>query len=340
MIIILSSSASARNRDDIIENLKARNFGVHVSEGVEKTIIGVIGAMPEDKASIAEQFEALPFVERCVSISAPYKLVGKSFRPEGTRINVRGVEIGGPKAIIMAGPCTVESEQQILESARIVKAAGAHILRGGAYKPSTSPYSFHGHGVDGLKMLAAARDETGLPVITEVMDARDLPHVAEYADILQIGARNAQNYTLLTEVGMSRVPVMLKRGMSVRLEEWLQAAEYIASKGNYQIMLCERGIRTFETYTRNTFDINAFPALAELTHLPVVADPSHGTGKASLVSAITKAAFAAGADSAIIEVHPHPEKALKDGAQSLNPAAFEQLMAELRVLLPALGRTL
>ena len=340
MIIILSGTASERNRNDIIDNLKQRGFGIHLSEGVEKTIIGVIGAMAEDKLAIQEQFEALPFVERCVPISAPYKLVGKSFRPEGTVIDVRGVKIGGGTTVIMAGPCTVESEAQILASAHIVKAAGANILRGGAYKPSTSPYSFHGHGVDGLKMLAAARAETGLPIITEVMDARDLPHVAEYADILQIGARNAQNYTLLREVGNSRIPVMLKRGMSMRLEEWLQAAEYIASQGNYQIMLCERGIRTFENYTRNTFDINAFPALAELTHLPVISDPSHGTGKASLVAAVTKASFAAGADGAIIEVHPQPEKALKDGAQSLNPAQFESLMADLAKLLPALGRSL
>ncbi len=339
MIIILTASASDRNRRDIIENLEARGFGVHLSEGVEKTVIGVIGAMDEQKAQIAEQFEALPFVERCIPISQPYKLVGRSFRPEGSTVNVRGVVIGGKQAVVMAGPCTVETEAQILESARAVKKAGAHILRGGAYKPSTSPYSFHGHGVDALKMLAAARAETGLPIITEVMDARDLETVCEYADILQIGTRNAQNYTLLRAVGECRTPVMLKRGMSAKLEEWLQAAEYIASGGNYNIMLCERGIRTFETYTRNTFDINAIPALKELTHLPVIADPSHGTGKASLVSAVTRAAVAAGADGVIVEVHPHPEKALKDGAQSLTPAVFDQLMADLRLLAPVVGRS-
>ncbi len=340
MIIILSSNATERNREDIVANLKARGFGIHVSEGVEKTLVGVIGAMDEQKAEIAEQFEALPFVERCVAISQPYKLVGKSFRPEGTTINVRGVVIGGEKAVVMAGPCTVETEPQLMESARVVKAAGAHILRGGAYKPSTSPYSFHGHGVDALKMLAAARAETGMPIITEVMDARDLETVCEYADILQIGTRNAQNYTLLRAVGQCRTPVMLKRGMSSRLEEWLQAAEYIASNGNYDILLCERGIRTFETYTRNTFDVNAIPALKELSHLPVIADPSHGTGKASLVPAVTKAAITAGADGVIVEVHPQPEKALKDGAQSLNPAAFEQLMSDLRRIAPAVGRSL
>jgi 3-deoxy-7-phosphoheptulonate synthase len=225
-----------------------------------------------------------------------------------------------------------------METARAVRAAGAHILRGGAYKPSTSPYSFHGHGEDALKMLAAARDETGMPVITEVMDARDLDVVCRYADILQIGTRNAQNYTLLREVGRCATPVMLKRGMSAKIEEWLQAAEYIAQGGNYQILLCERGVRTFETYTRNTFDVNAIPALKELTHLPVIADPSHGTGKASLVPAVTKAAVAAGADGVIVEVHPHPEKALKDGAQSLTPDAFARLMNDLRRLAPAVGR--
>ena len=340
MIIILTSNATERNREDIVENLKARGFGIHLSQGVEKTIIGVIGALDEQKLEVAEQFEALPFVERCVPISQPYKLVGKSFKPEGTKINVRGVVIGGEQTVMMAGPCTVETEAQLMESALAVKKAGAHILRGGAYKPSTSPYSFHGHGVEALKMLAQARQETGMPVITEVMDARDLEVVCEYADILQIGTRNAQNYTLLREVGRCRTPVLLKRGMSSRIEEWLQAAEYIASNGNYDIMLCERGIRTFETYTRNTFDINAIPSLKELSHLPVIADPSHGTGKASLVPAVTRAAFAAGADGAIVEVHPHPEKALKDGSQSLTPAAFEQLMQELRQIVPAVGRTL
>ena len=339
MIVILSSSATERNRQDIVENLQQRGYGVHVSVGVEKTIIGIIGIGPEEKVEISDQFEALPFVDRCVPVSAPYKLVGKAFRPEGTQINVRGVIIGGEKAVMMAGPCTVETEEQLMEAAHAVKAAGAHILRGGAYKPSTSPYSFHGHGVEALKMLANARKETGLPIITEVMDVRDVQLVCEYADILQIGTRNAQNYNLLREVGKVQTPVLLKRGMSSKIEEWLQAAEYIASSGNYNIMLCERGIRTFETYTRNTFDINAIPALKELSHLPVIADTSHGTGKASLVDAVTLGAFAAGADGAIIEVHPHPEKALKDGAQSLTPAAFSEMMRKLNLLLPVVGRS-
>jgi 3-deoxy-7-phosphoheptulonate synthase len=339
MIVILSSSATERNRQDLVDNLQQRGYGVHVSVGVEKTIIGIIGIGPEEKAEVSDQFEALPFVDRCVPVSAPYKLVGKPFRPEGTTINVRGVIIGGEKAVMMAGPCTVETEDQLMESAHAVKKAGAHILRGGAYKPSTSPYSFHGHGVEALKMLANAREETGLPIITEVMDVRDVEVVCQYADILQIGTRNAQNYNLLREVGKVQTPVLLKRGMSSKIEEWLQAAEYIASSGNYNIMLCERGIRTFETYTRNTFDINAIPALKELSHLPVIADTSHGTGKASLVDAVTLGAFAAGADGAIIEVHPHPEKALKDGAQSLTPTAFEIMMQKLNQLLPVVGRS-
>jgi 3-deoxy-7-phosphoheptulonate synthase len=340
MVIVLAPGATERNRDDIVENLKQRGYGVHVSVGAQQSIIGVIGVDIEQKAELADQFEALPFVEKCVAISRPYKVVDKAFRPEGSRINVRGVVIGGDNAVVMAGPCTVETEEQLMEAARAVRAAGAHILRGGAYKPSTSPYSFHGHGVEALKMLAAARAETGMPIITEVMDVRDVEVVCEYADILQIGTRNAQNYNLLREVGQVKTPVMLKRGMSSKIEEWLQAAEYIASQGNYDILLCERGIRTFETYTRNTFDINAIPALKELTHLPVVADPSHGTGKASLVPAVTLAAFAAGADAAIIEVHPHPEKALKDGAQSLTPAAFANLMGALGKLAPIIGRRL
>ncbi len=340
MVIVMKPGATTRNWEDVIENLESRGYQVHLSVGAMQTIIGVIGVDIEQKAELFDQFEALPFVEKCIAISRPYKLVDKAFRPEGTKINVRGVVIGGDTAIIMAGPCTVETEEQLMEAARAVKAAGAHILRGGAYKPSTSPYSFHGHGVAALKMLADARAETGLPIITEVMDVRDVEVVCEYADILQIGTRNAQNYNLLREVGKVRTPVMLKRGMSNKIEEWLQAAEYIASQGNYDIMLCERGIRTFETYTRNTFDINAIPSIKELSHLPIIADPSHGTGKASLVSAVTLAAFAAGADGAIIEVHPNPAKALKDGAQSLAPHAFDALMNNLRELAPVIGRRL
>lgn len=340
MVIVMKPDATERNREDIIQNLESRGYDIHVSVGAVQTIIGVIGVGIEQKAELFDQYEALPFVEKCIAISRPYKLVDKAFRPEGTQINVRGVIIGGDTGVIMAGPCTVETEEQLMEAAHAVRKAGAHILRGGAYKPSTSPYSFHGHGVPALKMLANARAETGMPIITEVMDVRDVDVVCEYADILQIGTRNAQNYNLLREVGKVKTPVMLKRGMSSKIEEWLQAAEYIASQGNYNIMLCERGIRTFETYTRNTFDINAIPAIKELSHLPIIADPSHGTGKASIVSPVTLAAFAAGADGAIIEVHPNPAKALKDGAQSLTPQAFESLMESLAQLLPVFGKHL
>ncbi len=269
MIIVLEAGATQAERDELIADLKSRGYGVHLSEGVERTIVGVIGTPDRDKEELVEQFAALPYVERVVPILKPYKLVGKPFKPEGTVINVRGVQIGGGSLCIMAGPCTVESPEMLFETAEYVKANGAHILRGGAFKPSTSPYSFHGLGEAGLRLLAEARDRTGLPIITEVMDTRDVEMVGNYTDIFQIGTRNMTNFSLLREVGTARKPVMLKRGWASTIEEWLQAAEYIASQGNYQIILCERGIRTFETYTRNTFDINAIPAIKELSHLPM-----------------------------------------------------------------------
>ncbi|MBV9848732.1 MAG: 3-deoxy-7-phosphoheptulonate synthase [Armatimonadetes bacterium] len=343
MIVILSSGATKENLQHITRMLEERGYAVHVSEGVERTIVGAVGvpADPTQKAAVMEQFEALPYVDRVVPVSKPYKVVNKQFHPDPTVINVRGIKIGDPTSVVMmAGPCTVETEEQLMESARAVKAAGAHILRGGAYKPSTSPYSFHGHGEAALKMLAAAREELGMPIITEVMDVRDVELVCEYADILQIGTRNMANFNLLREVGKTQTPVMLKRGMAATIEEWLQAAEYIASQGNKNVMLCERGIRTFETYTRNTFDINAVAAVKELSHLPIIADPSHATGKASLVNAVSRAALAAGADGLIIEVHPNPEKALKDGAQSLLPEAFVKLMHDLAPIAGAVGRRL
>ncbi|MGQ9486420.1 MAG: 3-deoxy-7-phosphoheptulonate synthase [Armatimonadota bacterium] len=340
MIIVLTPQATERDIDELTENLKARGFGVHTSRGVERTIVGCIGVMDTEKADLSEQLQALPYVERVVIISKPYKLVGRDFRPEGTKIQVRGVEIGGDRLTIMAGPCTIESEEQLMQTARFVKKMGAHILRGGAYKPSTSPYSFHGMGEEGLKLLAAAREETGMPIVTEVMDTRDVELVARYADILQVGTRNMTNFSLLKEIGNTRVPVLLKRGWASLIEEWMQAAEYIASRGNYNIILCERGIRTFETYTRNTFDINAIPVAKDLSHLPVIADPSHGTGKASLVPAVAAAAIAAGADGIIVEVHPQPERALKDGPQSLRFEAFEEMMKRLQQLAPAVGRSI
>ena len=343
MIVILSSEATKENLQHVTQMLEERGYAVHLSEGVERTIVGAVGVPtdPTQKAAVMEQFEALPYVDKVVPVSKPYKVVNKQFHPDPTVINVRGVKIGDPGFVVMmAGPCTVETWEQLMESAHAVKAAGAHILRGGAYKPSTSPYSFHGHGEAALKMLAAAREELGMPIITEVMDVRDVELVCNYADILQIGTRNMANFNLLREVGKTQTPVMLKRGMAATIEEWLQAAEYIGSQGNMNIMLCERGIRTFETYTRNTFDINAVAAIKELSHLPMIADPSHATGKSSLVSAVSRAAVAAGADGLIVEVHPNPEKALKDGAQSLLPDAFQKLMHDLKPIVEAVGRHL
>lgn len=338
MIVILSPRATEAELEELVNSLKERGYGVHVSKGVEKTIVGAIGALDTEKLIVAEQLSSLTYVERVVPILNPFKLVSREFHPDKTIISVRGVDIGGQKVAVMAGPCSIESEEQMLEVATAVQAAGANILRGGAFKPSTSPYSFHGLGEDGLKMLATARDATGMPIITEVMDVRDVELVAGYADILQIGTRNMANFSLLQEVGKLKKPVMLKRGMSSTIEEWLQAAEYIANRGNYEIILCERGIRTFETYTRNTFDVSAIPAVLGLSHLPIVADPSHGTGRFQLVGPVAKAAVASGADGLMIEVHPHPEKALKDGAQSLTPDNFAQLMKETAAVARAVGR--
>ena len=338
MIIIMARSATETDLQELLTNLKDRGYGVHLSQGVEKTIVGVIGAHDDAKPMIAEQLSSLDYIERVVPILKPYKVVGREFHPDKTIVRVGGVDIGGQKIVVMAGPCSIESEEQTLEVARAVKAEGASILRGGAFKPSTSPYSFHGLGEDALKMMAVAREETGLPIITEVMDTRDVELVARYADILQIGTRNMANFALLQEVGIVKKPVMLKRGMSSTIEEWLQAAEYIANRGNYEIILCERGIRTFETYTRNTFDVSSIPAVNGLSHLPIIADPSHGTGKFQLVGPVSKAAVAAGADGLMIEVHPHPEKALKDGAQSLTPNNFGELMKQLSAVARAVGR--
>lgn len=340
MIIVLRQGVTEDQIAALESILRDRKLGVHLSRGVETTIVGAIGLLDEEKGAMAEQLLALDYVERVIPITKPYKVVGRHFRPEGTVIEVRGARIGGGQLCVMAGPCTVESAEMLLQTARHVKAEGAHVLRGGAFKPSTSPYSFHGMGEEALRILAEARDETGLPIITEVMDPRDVELVARYADILQVGTRNMANFTLLREIGERRVPVMLKRGWASTIEEWLQAAEYIASRGNYQIILCERGIRTFETYTRNTFDINAIPAVKELSHLPIIADPAHGTGKAALVAAVARGAVAAGADGVMVEVHPAPERALKDGAQSLSFDRFSHLMQGLRSLAPALGRSL
>ncbi|MGC8835094.1 MAG: 3-deoxy-7-phosphoheptulonate synthase [Armatimonadota bacterium] len=338
MVILPKPGCTDEQLQEILRLLDSLGYSAHISRGVERTVIGAVGAPDSDRSAAIERLESLPQVERVVPVLKPYKLVSRDFQPQNTVVRVGNVAIGDGSLTVMAGPCTVESRDQLLQTAKVVKEAGAKILRGGAYKPSTSPYSFQGLGVEGLKLLSEARAETGLPVITEVLDPRDVEVVCEHADILQIGARNMSNFSFLKEVGSTRKPVMLKRGMSATLEEWLHAAEYIAVRGNTQILLCERGIRTFETATRNTFDINAIPAVQQLSHLPVVADPSHGTGRRSLVGPVARAAVAAGADAVIVEVHPEPSKALKDGAQSLTFEDFRVMMKELKCIASALGR--
>ena len=335
MFIVMQQRHTEGELADILERLTQMGFSGHVSQGVERTVVGVVGrTYPELK----ETLEMWPGVDEVVPISRPHKLSGREFQPHDTVIKVGDVTIGGEVLVVMAGPCAVETEEQILEAARAVKAAGANILRGGAFKPSTSPYSFRGLGQDGLELLAQARQETGMPVITEVMTPQDVELVSRYADILQVGARNMQNFTLLDEVGKTQKPVMLKRGMSATIQEWLLSAEYILVQGNRQVMLCERGIRTFETYTRNTMDVSAIPIIKKLSHLPIIADPSHGTGKWHLVTPLSLAAVAAGADGLMIEVHPRPDQALKDGAQSLTFDNFQQLMAQVVPVAASVGR--
>jgi len=335
MFIVMQQRHTEGELADILERLTQMGFSGHVSQGVERTVVGVVGrTYPELK----ETLEMWPGVDEVVPISRPHKLSGREFQPHDTVIKVGDVTIGGEVLVVMAGPCAVETEEQLLEAARAVKAAGATILRGGAFKPSTSPYSFRGLGKDGLDLLAQARQETGMPIITEVMTPQDVELVSRYADILQVGARNMQNFSLLDEVGKTQKPVMLKRGMSATIQEWLLSAEYILVQGNRQVMLCERGIRTFETYTRNTMDISAIPIIKKLSHLPIIADPSHGTGKWHLVTPLSLAAVAAGADGLMIEVHPRPDQALKDGAQSLTFDNFQQLMAQVVPVAASVGR--
>ena len=337
MIIIMKQSATGAQIVNVTARIEQLGCRTHLSEGEERTIIGVIGnGRPLDR----EQIERMAGVERTVPILRPFKLASRQFHPQDTVVTVNGVPIGGRQVVVMAGPCAIESRDQLLETARAVKEAGALILRGGAFKPRTSPYSFQGLGEEGLRLLAEAREETGLPAVTEVMDPQMVPLVTGYADILQVGARNMQNYALLHAIGETQWPVLLKRGMMSTIEELLMAAEYILSHGNDHVILCERGIRTFEPYTRNTLDISAVPLLKQLSHLPVVVDPSHGTGKWELVEPVSRAAVAAGADGLIIEVHPHPDEALSDGAQSLKPARFTTLMQSLRPVAEAVGRVL
>lgn len=338
MIVIMKLGAALTEVKQVQAKLEGLGFGIHLSQGVERTIIGAIGG---DKSKVdIEQLYSLPGVERVVHVMEPYKLVSRTFQPDSTVIEIGKVQIGGPHIVIIAGPCAIESYTSLVDVAKEVKAAGANILRGGSFKPRTSPYSFQGHGLEGLKMLASAGRSAGLPVVTEVMDTRDVEIVAQYADILQIGARNAQNYPLLKEVGQIGKPVLLKRGMNCTFEDWLLSAEYVASAGNKQIILAERGIRTFENYTRNTLDLSAVPVIHRLSHLPVLVDPSHATGQRELVPAMAKAAIAAGADALMVEVHQSPETAWCDGRQSLDIAQFQALMQELSPIATAINRTI
>ena len=338
MVIVMKAGATDEQIQHVVDRLHQFGLREHISRGEERTLIGAIG---DERVLRSIPLEAVPGVEKVMAVLAPYKLASREFQSEDTVINVNGVEIGGKKVVVMAGPCAVESEEQITTIAEIVKGAGALILRGGAFKPRTGPYSFQGLGDEGLEMLAAAKKKVGLPVITEVMSTEDIDLVAEFTDVFQIGARNMQNFMLLKGVGQARKPVMLKRGMSATIEEFLLAAEYILSQGNLNVMLCERGIRTFETYTRNTLDINAVPALKSLTHLPVIVDPSHGTGRRELVAPVSKAAIAAGADGLIIEVHHDPENSMTgDGAESLMPEQFSELMEQLQRLAEAVERSI
>jgi 3-deoxy-7-phosphoheptulonate synthase len=339
MIIVLKPNATDDDIQKVVDKLKEFNYGAHISRGETRTVIGAIGQKRmEEKILIMEQIETFPFVEMVIPILTPYKLVLRELKPEGTKIYINDIEIGGNNVVIIAGPCAVESREQLREVAKFVKEKGVKILRGGAFKPRTSPYSFQGLGIDGLKILAEVREEFQLPVITEIMDPRDLEKALDYIDIVQIGARNMQNYTLLKEVGKIRKPVLLKRGPSATLEEFLFAAEYILLGGNTEVILCERGIRTFSDFSRNTLDLAIVPALKEKSHLPIFVDPSHGTGSYKLVPSMAKAAIAAGADGLIIEVHPNPERALSDGPQSLNFPSFEKLMDEIKILSQVLGR--
>lgn len=337
MIVVMNYGASKDEIKRVTDRLAKAGFQIHLSEGVERTIIGAIG----DKAGLSElALEAMPGVDKLVPILQQFKLAGREFKRENTIVKVGGIEIGGEDLQVMAGPCAVEGREQLIEVAHEVKAAGATLLRGGAFKPRTSPYSFQGLEEEGLKILAAAREATGLPIVTEVVDPRTVELVASYADLLQIGARNMQNFFLLKEVAKCDKPVLLKRGPSATIEEWLMAAEYIMAGGNYNVILCERGIRTYETYTRNTLDLNAVPAVKHLSHLPVIVDPSHGTGKWKLVAPMARAAIAAGSDGLMIEVHCNPEEAMSDGPQSLTPENFRILMQEIRQIAPVMGRRL
>jgi 3-deoxy-7-phosphoheptulonate synthase len=337
MLIVMSPTATLEEKDSVIERLVEKGYDVHQSTGVERTVLGAVGHVANSDPRF---FEDMPGVFEVVRISEPFKLAGRTFQPRDSVVKVRGVEVGGEEVVVMAGPCTIESPDQMRQSARAVARAGAKILRGGAFKPRTSPYSYQGMGVDGWKLMREVADELDLATVSEVMDSSQIEDALLYVDLLQVGARNMQNFTFLKELGKIRRPVLLKRGLSATIEEWLLSAEYIMAGGNREVILCERGIRTFERYTRNTLDISAIPVVEKLSHLPVVADPSHGTGHREQVAPMALAAAAAGADGLIIEVHPDPDHALCDGPQSLLPDQFARLMDQLRIIAPAVGRRL
>lgn len=336
MLVVMQQGATELQIQTVINRMIEMGFDVHRSTGVIHTVLGGVGGQDDFDLGILEVMEGVKEAHRIVS---PYKLASRVFRPQGTIVKIDGVEIGGERVVVMAGPCSVESRDQIERSAEMAARGGAQVLRGGAFKPRSSPYSFQGLGEEGLKLLHDAAKRHGLLVVSEVMDSSQIPLVAQFADILQVGARNMQNYNLLRDLGKQRTPVLLKRGISATLEELLLSAEYILSGGNYEVILCERGIRTFETYTRNTMDISAIPIVKKLSHLPMVADPSHGTGRRDKVVPMARAAVAAGADGLLVEVHPDPDHALSDGAQSLFPEQFEDMMRQLRMIAPAVGRT-
>jgi 3-deoxy-7-phosphoheptulonate synthase len=338
MIVEMRLRAPKAEVDAVIDRAKAMGFEVQLNRGTEKVVLAILGSNTGQVST--DIFGVLPGVESVSRIMKPYKLASREFKPKDTVVPVRGVKIGGKKIVVMAGPCAVENKKQLMEAAKIVQDAGATVLRGGAFKPRTSPFSFQGLEKAGLEMLAEAREKTGMPVITEVVDTHDVTMVAKYADILQVGARNMQNYALLTKVGKTKQPVVLKRAFSCVISEWLTAADYLLAEDNPNVILCERGIRTFETATRFSMDIAAMPVVKRFSHLPIIADPSHAAGHYTLVPALAKAAIAAGADGLLIEVHPNPKEALVDGIQSLSPSDFARLMKELRVLAEAVGRSI
>ena len=336
MVVVMEERATEAQIENVVKRLIDMGMDVHRSTGVTRTVLGAVGQGQPDKGLI----EMLEGVHEVVRISSPFKLASRTFKPEGTIVTVGDVRIGGDEVIVMAGPCSAENEQQVHSTAAAVRRAGAKILRGGAFKPRSSPYSFQGLGEEGLRLLQDASKAENLALVSEVMDVSQIALIDKYCDIFQVGARNMQNFTLLRELGHARKPVLLKRGISATIEEWLLSAEYVLSGGNNDVILCERGIRTFETATRNTFDISAIPVVKKLSHLPIVADPSHGAGRRDMVAPMARAAVAAGADGLIIEVHSDPDHALSDGAQSMFPAQFDRLMAELRIIAPAIGRSI